>query len=112
MRTVAPILSAIIMLAVACGDDSTGAPAPAPTDTPLPRADRSGKRNPESPGFRSHGYACNGSRSGGRTGSLTDSNSDAAAHPNRSSDSRADLDSHASSDAGSHGHANVLAHRY
>ena len=37
MRTVAPVLSAIIMLAVvACGDDSTDAPAPAPTDTPLP----------------------------------------------------------------------------
>ena len=36
MRTVAPVLSAIIMLAVAaCGDDQTGAPAPAPTDTPL-----------------------------------------------------------------------------
>ena len=36
MRTVAPVLSAIIMLAVvACGDDQTGAPAPAPADTPL-----------------------------------------------------------------------------
>ena len=37
MRTVAPVLSAIIMLAVAaCGDDQTEGPAPAPTDTPLP----------------------------------------------------------------------------
>ena len=36
MRTVAPVLSAIIVLAVvACGDEQTGAPAPAPTDTPL-----------------------------------------------------------------------------
>ena len=77
-----------------------------------PRADGSGKRSRERPVFRSHGYAYNGSRSGGRTGSLTDSNSDAAAHSNAGSDSRADLDSHASSDAGTHGHANVLAHRY
>ena len=37
MRPVALVFSAIIMLAVvACGDDSTDAPAPAPTDTPLP----------------------------------------------------------------------------
>ena len=36
MRPVALVFSAIIMLAVvACGDDSTDAPAPAPTDTPL-----------------------------------------------------------------------------
>ena len=36
MRPVALALTAIIVLAVACGDDSTGTPAPAPTDTPLP----------------------------------------------------------------------------
>ena len=35
MRPVALALTAIIVLAVACGDDSTGTPAPAPTDTPL-----------------------------------------------------------------------------
>ena len=39
MRPVALLFAAIIMLAVvACGDDSTDAPAPAPTDTPLPAA--------------------------------------------------------------------------
>ena len=36
MRRVALALTAIIILAFACGDDSTDAPAPAPTDTPLP----------------------------------------------------------------------------
>ena len=35
MRTVALALTAMIVLAVACGDDSTDAPAPAPSDTPL-----------------------------------------------------------------------------
>ena len=80
------------------------------------RADRSGKRSRESPGFRSHGYACNGSRSGGRTGSLTDPNLDAsphfhaAAHSNAGSHTRAGLDSHAHASAGPHGHSNVVAH--
>ena len=36
MRPVVLALTAIILLAVACGDDSTDTPAPAPTDTPLP----------------------------------------------------------------------------
>ena len=36
MRPVVLALTVIIMLSVvACGDDQTGAPAPAPTDTPL-----------------------------------------------------------------------------
>ena len=76
------------------------------------RADRSGKRSRDRPGSRSHGYACNGSRSGGRTGSLTDPHFYPAAHPNTGSDSRADLDSHAQASAGPHGHANILSHRY
>ena len=75
-----------------------------------PRADRSCKRRRDRPGFRSHGYACNGSRSGGRTGSLTDPNSHAAAHSNAGPHTGAGLDSHAHASAGPHGHANVLAH--